>query len=143
MSSPTSPAPVEPSASTTHTAPQPPARISAGSASTGGSDLSREIQALMAARREMGPDYDEHFADVLAERLSAQVQREVTRQIGSSKNRSMQQRGFSPEQRLGLAITSIIFLIPLVAIAGGMQGLTGIFLVCGLVLLINLLARFF
>ncbi len=95
----------------------------------------------MAARREMGPDYDDHFADILAERLTAQIQREVDRQVGQAKKK--RQRGLSPEQRLGLAIPSLIFLIPLAAIGADVAQATGLIIMCLLVLAINIFAGFF
>lgn len=103
--------------------------------STAESDnLSRELQAALAAREELGPAYDEHFAQALADKIMAQVRTEVA----ASKPK---QRGLNKDQRTGLAICSLIFLIPLVAILGGMFGGWGAAGALAIVLALNLLAR--
>lgn len=99
-----------------------------------------EIQATLAARRELGPDYDEQFLDALVEKLSRQspVQRPQPARLPQRANM------LDSSQRLALAICSLIFSIPLVAIAGsvgnGLSGLIGIIAVCGAVLGINFAA---
>lgn len=103
--------------------------------STAESDnLSRELQAALAAREELGPAYDEHFAQALADKIMTQVRTE----LAASKPK---QRGLNKDQRTGLAICSLIFLIPLVAILGGMFGGWGAAGALAIVLALNLLAR--
>lgn len=98
-------------------------------------NLSRELQAALAAREELGPAYDEHFAQALADKILAQVRREV------AAAKPPKSRGLSRDQRTGLAICSLIFLIPLVAILGGMFGGWGAAGAIAAVLALNLLAR--
>lgn len=81
-------------------------------------DTAREIQATLAARREMGAEYDDHFIQALAERLTAQARQEVARAQPAKPPR----RGLSSEQRTGIAICSLIFGIPLIAISLGAGG---------------------
>ena len=100
-----------------------------------GQNLSRELQAALAAREELGPAYDEHIAQALADKIVAQVRRELAA-VPKPK-----QRGLDKDQRTGLAICSLIFLIPLVAIAGGMFGGWGAAGAFVAVLILNLLAR--
>ena len=73
-------------------------------------DVRRDLQASLEARRELGPGYDEHFLDALVEKLNRQVQQTQQRQVVKSK---------SSDNSLALAICSLIFGIPIVAIAGG------------------------
>lgn len=100
-----------------------------------GQNLSRELRAAMAAREELGPAYDEHIAQALAEQILVRVRRELDA-VPKPK-----QRGLDKDQRTGLAICSLIFLIPLVAIAGGMFGGWGAAGAFVAVLILNLLAR--
>lgn len=100
-----------------------------------GQNLSRELQAALAARGELGPAYDEHLAQALADKILAQVRREMAAAPKPTP------RGLTQDQRTGLAICSLIFLIPLVAILGGMFGGWGAAGALAAVLALNLLAR--
>ncbi len=110
-------------------------------------ELARDVHATLAGRREMGPEYDQHFADALVERLHTEIQREVERQMRAAtrgRNAMASQRHFTSAQRLGLAITSLALLIPLVVVAGIFSGgLTGVAIACAAVVAVNLFARFF
>jgi hypothetical protein len=98
-------------------------------------DIKRELQATLAARHEVGPGYDEQFIERLVQQLTAQIRREAT---SAPKPKS---QALTSDQRTGLAICSVIFLIPLIAIAGGMFDLAGVIIVCAAVFGINLMAR--
>lgn len=101
-------------------------------------DVKRELQATLAARRELGPEYDEHFIQALTEKIMAQVRDQIARTPAPAPPHP---RGLAADQRLALAICSLIFLIPLVAIAAGAFGAFGALSAFGAVVLINLLAR--
>jgi hypothetical protein len=90
-------------------------------------DINRELQATLQARRELGTTaYDEHFIEALVEKLRAEVR------AAQPQHRDV---GPPSEQRLGLAICSLVFAIPLVAIASG--NLVGLILVCATIVGIN------
>jgi len=93
-------------------------------------DLRRDLEATLTARRELGTGYDQQFIESLVEKLTAHVRQEVAAA-------TPRKTALEPDQRLGLAIASIALLIPLIAIAGGMFGIAGFLVVCGLVLAIN------
>ena len=97
-------------------------------------DLQRELQSTLAARHELGPEYDEHFINQLTERLTQQVREEMAR---APKPRSP---ALSPEQRLPIAVCSLIFGIPLVAIAAGTAGTAGLVVAFLALILINIAA---
>ncbi len=80
-------------------------------------ETKRDVQATLAARRELGPEYDDHFLSQLVERLTAQVHREVA----NAPRASAPSNKLSRDQRTAVAICSLVFAIPLVAIsiAGG------------------------
>jgi hypothetical protein len=102
-------------------------------------ELERDARATLAARDEMGEvmggTYDEHFIEALVERLLAQARREMA-------TAPRQRSGLTPDQRTGLGIVSVIMLIPLIAIAGGLFGITGFIVICAAILGVNILALF-
>jgi hypothetical protein len=97
-------------------------------------DLQRELQATLAARHELGPEYDEHFINQLTERLTRQVREEMAK---APKPRNT---ALSPEQRIPIAVCSMIFGIPLVAIAAGTAGPVGLVVAFLALILINVAA---
>ena len=96
-------------------------------------EIKREIQATLAARRELGSDYDDHFLDALVEKVARHT---PARQAQLPLRPSTLDSG----QRLSLAICSLLFGIPLVAISGGIGGLVGLIVVCSAILGINFVA---
>lgn len=69
-------------------------------------EIKREIQAALAARNELGPDYDEHFAQVLTDTILQQTRREVAK---APRTHAILTSG----QRTAVAIVSVIFLFGL------------------------------
>ncbi len=94
-------------------------------------DMKRDIQATLAARHELGPAFDEQFLDRLVERITGEVAQ--ARQAQPPRDNA-----FTSKQRSDLAIVSLVFAIPLIAIAGGITGLAGIAFVCAAIVAINL-----
>jgi hypothetical protein len=92
-------------------------------------DIKRELQATLAARREIGPGYDEHFLEALVEKITIQA-KQNTSEVQPHKQNA------DADQRLGLAICSLIFGIPLIAIANS-SSLVALILVCLTILGIN------
>jgi hypothetical protein len=92
-------------------------------------DIRRDLQASLEARRELGPSYDDHFIDALIEKLNRQVQQtQQTREVKSEHS----------EHSLALAICSLVFGIPIVAIAGGEAGLVGIIVAAAMIVGVNI-----
>ena len=81
-------------------------------------DLQHDVQATLEARRDLGPAYDDHFIQQLTERMMAQVRQEMVRTPQPAAPRSK----LDASQRTGLAICSLIFAIPLIAIAAASGG---------------------
>lgn len=69
-------------------------------------EMKREIQAALAARNELGPEYDDQFAQVLTDKLMQQVRQEVTR---APRPHTMLSSG----QRTAVAIVSVVLLMGL------------------------------
>jgi hypothetical protein len=101
-------------------------------------DIKRDIQATLAARRELGTEYDDHFLDALVEKLTAQVRQEVA----NAPRVQQPSNHLSSDQRTGIAICSLIFGIPILAITLGGGAFTPLFFLSalGMLVLINILA---
>jgi hypothetical protein len=96
-------------------------------------DIRRDLQASLEARRELGPGYDEHFLDALVEKLSRQVQQTQQKQVTTSERSN---------NSVALAICSLIFGIPIVAIASGTQGMAGLIVAAAMIIGVNLAFNF-
>jgi hypothetical protein len=98
-------------------------------------DLKRDLQATVAARREIGPAYDEHFIEALSDRLTTQIQQQVqqqVRQVTPSASRRP-----SHNKRMLFAFGSLICGAPVVII-GASLGMVGFLSACLLIFAINL-----
>jgi hypothetical protein len=105
-------------------------------------ELKRELAATLAARRELGPEFDAHLADAFVETVTARLNAHLAA-MQRQLQRATPHEAPSHDQRLGLAIVSIVMLIPLVAIVlGASAGLGGLALLLALILAINLGFRF-
>jgi len=93
-------------------------------------DIKREVQATLAARHEIGPGYDEQFLDALVEKIVIQTKHTAPTVVQPSPHAA------DSGQRLALAICSLVFSIPLIAIAAA-SGLIALILVCLTILGIN------
>ena len=100
-------------------------------------DLQRDVHATLEAQRELGPGYDDHFVQSLTERMMTQVRQEMAREPAPKAPRRANKLDAS--QRTGLAICSLIFGIPLIAIAGGYDSFA-LFAVIVMIALINFFA---
>jgi hypothetical protein len=91
-------------------------------------EAQQELEATLAARRELGPGHDDHLIEGFVQRLEREIDRRVDERIAE---RGPRKRGGSPLHPGNLALC-----IPIIAVAGGIGGLTGLivaFIVLGLV----------
>ncbi len=104
--------------------------------------MKRELEATLAARRELGPDYDPHLADAFVERVTVRLSAQLT-QLQRQVKQAHPREAPSHDQRLGLAIVSIVMLIPLTGIVLGTgAGTGGLALLLALILAINVGFRY-
>jgi hypothetical protein len=87
-----------------------------------------EVEAALAARRDLGSDYEREIADALAERIEQRLEARLRERVPARRNRN-------PE--LALAIVSLAVAIPLLGVAGGTAGLAGVIAVCIAIVLVN------
>jgi len=82
-------------------------------------ETQREVQAALAARRELGPDYDDHIAAGLADRVEqlAAVRLAELRHRGEQGSAVDRAEATSRSQQFVLGIISIGAGIPITAIA--------------------------
>ncbi|MEE1755935.1 hypothetical protein [Streptomyces sp. SP18CS02] len=101
------------------------------------SELGKELDATLQARRELGTEYEsaliESFLEKLERRLDGAVDRRVRRQV--AEQQMVVARGGRPAvgrdgenfgERFGFAVVSLVLAVPLTAIATGAAGFRGL-----------------
>ena len=89
-----------------------------------------ELDAILSARQELGTEYNDELADKLMERLDAVIDRRVEARLQKAPKTSL-----SP----AVPIISIVFAIPLTAIAATMVGFRGVAVVWAALIIVNIL----
>jgi hypothetical protein len=89
-----------------------------------------ELQAHVAARRELGPEYEPEIVDSFLERVERRVEQ---RGHGKAARRDRPHTTITP-----LVLGSLALSIPLIAVAGAQAGAFGVALVCIAIVLVNL-----
>jgi hypothetical protein len=100
-------------------------------------DLGHEDwRAALAARKELGDEYDQAFVEGLVERVSSEIDTRMDMRldefVARMPARSVRRRG-----RTFLAVSSITLGIPITAIAGDFGHLPGLVVVWGGIVLVN------
>lgn len=91
-----------------------------------------DLTAAMAARRELGPEYDEAFLETVVARI------EESLDSRTAPKRPARRPGPGGSGDLALALLSLAAAIPLSAIAVVNAGLPGLAIVCAAIVLVNL-----
>lgn len=98
-------------------------------------ELKKELNATLQARRELGDEYEsalvDSFMDKVDRRIDGAVERRMRRQL--AEQQMVSARGArSPKptdsfgERFGFGIVSLVVAIPLSGIGGGVAGLSGL-----------------
>jgi hypothetical protein len=87
-----------------------------------------EARAALEARRELGPDYE----DELVERFAERIERRLGDRLPATR---------PADQSTAIVIVSLIAAIPLLGIAAGTVGLSGVIAVCAALVLLNWVVR--
>jgi hypothetical protein len=85
-----------------------------------------EARAALEARRELGPEYEDHVVDALVDKIEQRL---------AERRPARRQGAVTP-----LVLGSLGVSIPLIAIAGGTAGLAGVIAVCVAIVLVNYFA---
>lgn len=83
------------------------------------SDVQRELEATVAARRELGPEHEEHLVAGFLQRIEQEIDRRVDERVD---RRAPRRAGGASVLHPG----NLAICIPIVAIAGGIGGLGGL-----------------
>ena len=101
---------------------------------TGDDPRYEDWSAILAARKELGDEYDQAFVEGVVERVAAEVDTRVDARLAEL-------RAHPPVRRRGsrfLALYSITLGIPISAIAGNYGHLAGLAVAWGGIVLVNL-----
>lgn len=96
-------------------------------------DVRGQLRSHLAALAEMGPEWQEPMVESFLSRLEQRVDEIVDRRV-QERLRDLPAHRKRSVSRLAI---SLAFAIPLMGIAGGFAGLTGVELVLGAILLLN------
>lgn len=88
---------------------------------SGGSELARDLEAAVHARRELGPDYDEALTHSFVDRVDQEIARRV--EVAVQSERRDADHGRYP---VGLAYASLGVGIPITGAAAGISGVPGL-----------------
>jgi hypothetical protein len=98
-----------------------------------GAEVSRdELRATLAARQELGGEYEPALVDALAERVEQVVQARLAAEMSKGERRAPAQAGPTPpgampwQGRMAVALTSLGIGIPLTAAAAFYGGVAGL-----------------
>jgi hypothetical protein len=94
-----------------------------------------ELEAHVAARRELGPEYEPELVDSFLERIEGKVDK---RNRGKAARRQQEHHPITP-----LVLGSLALSIPLIAVAGNHAGAFGVAMVCIAIVLVNLFVALF
>ncbi|MFD7457634.1 MULTISPECIES: hypothetical protein [unclassified Streptomyces] len=98
-------------------------------------DLKRELDATLRARRDLGEEYEsalvDSFLEKVDQRIDGAIERRVRRRLAEERlaeARDTRAPGDADSwgERYGFGIVSLVLAIPLSAIGGGIGGLPGL-----------------
>lgn len=104
-----------------------------------------DLTAAMAARRELGPDYDDAFIETIVERIEETLDARAAaapRPRPRPRPAPEPRRGGEHDHSLAMAVLSLLAAIPLSAIGVVNAGLPGLLLAIAGVVLVNLTYTF-
>lgn len=95
-------------------------------AAAGWAEVDRQdAHAVLAARQELGPSYDDALADAFAERVERTIDARVQARLAEERDRRAHE-GRRDGQQLALGITSLCLGIPISGVAAGISHLPGL-----------------
>lgn len=102
------------------------------------SEIGREdVEAALEVRRERGAQLEPALVDAMAHKIEATVRRRFEAEVQERKRADIAASSGRGSQ-LALAIVSLVFAVPLTAIAAGAAGLIGMSVVWVGIVLVNM-----
>jgi hypothetical protein len=97
-----------------------------------------DLAAALAARRELGPDYDAAFLDKMVDRLDTSIEARLTSQLDERLRHDVAEAHKERSSRVTIAVISLVVAVPASGIAmSGDHGTSGLFVVWLAITLIN------
>jgi hypothetical protein len=93
-------------------------------------ETQQELEAALAARRELGPEHEAHLVAGFVDRIDKEIDRRIAARVPTRR-----QGAITP-----LVLGSLGLSIPLIAVAGDAAGAFGVFVVCLAIVLVNFFA---
>jgi hypothetical protein len=97
------------------------------------SETKAELEATVEARRELGPAHDQELIDGFLDRMGKELDRRIDERIAA---REPKKRASSPLNPATLGVS-----IPIIAIAGGIGGVAGLFIAFAALTLVFIIAE--
>ena len=97
-------------------------------------ELRHELEATLAARAEVGQELEPQLVDRFADKVEQEIERRAQE---LAQRRRRPSHGHNAPM-IPLALGSLALAIPLLGIAGGTAGLSGVIAVCVAIVLVNL-----
>ncbi len=106
----------------------------------GGSDYSQQQYEAPYQQSAQSGGLDDNLVEAVAQRLAQRINQGAAGKVGASQRRD---KSIPAEQRTGIAIVSVIALVPIAIVLGqlGLGGLIALGIVCAVIFLINALAN--
>jgi hypothetical protein len=102
-------------------------------------ETAKDLHAAVQARRELGPDMEDHVLEAFLARVEQRVQAQVTLQVKEASKPVKRNSNYKP---IEIVSASFGLLVPLVVVAGLFGGHAAVLAVVGMVLLVNLVLYF-
>lgn len=110
-----------------------------------GDEVARdELAATLAARQELGPEYEQALVESLAERIGTTIDARIEARLSAARQAMAAPQTQAPQPAqpdrsyFVLAIASLGMGIPLTAIAGGIAGVPGLVIAWAGIAAVNL-----
>jgi hypothetical protein len=97
-------------------------------------DTRADLRAAVSARRELGPEMEDHVIEAFLARVEQRLQGQTAPLSGSTPARSRP----STKKEAWIVPVSLVLAVPLRAIAGDAAGGVGILIVMAAIILVNL-----
>ncbi|MGP4028459.1 hypothetical protein [Actinomadura sp. 3N407] len=101
-----------------------------------------DLTAAMAARRELGPDYDDAFIETVVDRIQETLDARTAAPPRPRLRPAPEPGHGGHDHSLAMAVLSLLAAIPLTAIAVLNAGLPGLFLAIAGIVLVNVTYTF-
>lgn len=105
-------------------------------------EIRQDLHATLDARRDLGPDYEHALVESFAARLDEVIAAKVASEVAGQRKKGKKKHSGNAGAVTPVAICSLIFGIPITAIASEQAGLVGLMVVWIGIALVNMAVVF-